>query len=150
MRALTAAITALVALVTLAIAYLYIAGHYGMSDARYRCEGQLSPLGGGNAQTTILRVQLYRWWMHWFRRGGVVFFERPSFIEYPATYLHMYTKVEDSRSHMAFGTGIDGAREGRLSWADMTLIVDTNDGTHFSGKCVRVPPNKSLERTRGG
>jgi hypothetical protein len=137
MRALASATSALVAIVLLAIAYLYAAGHYGMSDARYRCEGQLLPLGGGTAQTVNLRVQLYRWWMHWLRRGGVVFFEHPSFIEYPATYRHMYTKVEDSKSQIVFGTGLDGPREGRLSLNDMTLSIATHDGTRFSGVCVR-------------
>jgi hypothetical protein len=137
MRALASAISALVVLLLLAIAYLYAAGHYGMSDARYRCEGQLLPQGGGTAQTVNLRVQLYRWWMHWLRRGGVVFFEYPSFIEYPATYLNMFTKVKDYKSHIVFGTGVDGAREGRLSLNDMTLNVATPDGTRFFGVCVR-------------
>jgi hypothetical protein len=75
--------------------------------------------------------------MHWLRRGGVVFFEHPSFIEYPATYLRMFTKVETSESHIVFGTGLDGAREGRLSLDEMKLSVETHDGTRFSGFCVR-------------
>ena len=68
--------------------------------------------------------------MNWVKRGGVVFLEHPSFIEYPATYLRMYTKVE-------FWTGLEGPREGRLSLDDMTLTVATHDGTRFSGVCVR-------------
>jgi hypothetical protein len=115
MRAFTAAVSTIAVLVVLAIAYLFVAGRYGMSDARYSCEGQLLPQGGATAQTVKLRILLYRWWMHWLRRGGVVFFEHPSFIDYPATYLRMYAKVEASKSHIVFGTGLDGAREGRLS-----------------------------------
>jgi hypothetical protein len=107
-RVIASAASALVALVVLVIAYLYAAGHYGMSDARYRCEGQLLPLGGSTTQTVNLRVQLYRWWMHWLKRGGVVFFEYPSFIDYPATYLRFYTKIEQSKSHIAW----DGLRRG--------------------------------------
>jgi hypothetical protein len=137
MRALSSAISVLVVIVLLAIAYLYAASDYGMSDARYRCQGQLLPKGGGTAQTVNLRVQLYRWWMHWLRHGGVVFFEHPSFIEYPATYVRIYTKVENSNSHIIFGTGLDGVREGRLSLIDMTLSVAAHDGTRFSGVCVR-------------
>jgi hypothetical protein len=138
MRAFSTAISTLVVLVILAVAYLYVAGHYGMSDARYRCEGQLLPHGGNATQTVTLRVQLYRWWMHWLRRGGVVFFEHPSFIAYPATYLRMYGKVEEFESHIVFGTGLEGAREGRLSLDGGTLVVSTHDGTRFSGVCVRV------------
>jgi hypothetical protein len=149
MRPLASVASIVVALVLLAIGYLYAAGRYGMSDARYRCEGQLLPLGGGTTQTVELRIQLYRWWMHWLKRGGVVFLEHPSFREYPATYLRMYTKVEESRSHIVFWTGMEGAREGRLSLDDMTLTVATHDGTHFSGVCARVPPpDASMERTR--
>jgi hypothetical protein len=137
MRAIASAASVLVALVVLVIAYLYAAGHYGMSDARYRCEGQLLPQGGSTTQTANLRVQLYRWWMQWLKRGGVVFFEYPSFMDYPATYLNFYTKIEQSKSHIEFWTGLAGPREGRFSFEDMTLTVTTHDGTHFSGVCVR-------------
>jgi hypothetical protein len=106
MRALESAISALVAIVLLAITYIYAAGHYGMSDARYRCEGQLLPLGSGTAQTVSLRVRLYRSWMHWLRRGGVVFFEHPSFIEYPATYPH----VHEGREFQVTDSVWDGSR----------------------------------------
>jgi hypothetical protein len=123
--------------VVLVIAYLYAAGHYGMSDARYRCEGQLLPLGGGTTQTVNLRVQLYRWWMHWLKRGGVVFFEYPSFIDYPATYLRSYAKIEQSESRIAFWTGLEGPREGQFSFDSMALTITTHDGTSFSGVCVR-------------
>jgi hypothetical protein len=137
MRAVASVASVLVALVVLAIAFLYAAGHYGMSDARYRCEGRLLPTGGSTAQTVTLRVQLYRWWMHWLKRGGVVLFEYPSFIDYPATYLRSYSKIEQSESHIVFWTGLEGPREGQFSLDDMTLSVATHDGTRFSGVCVR-------------
>lgn len=137
MRAIASTASVLMALVLLAIAYMYAAEHYGMSDARYRCEGRLLPLGGSAMQTVELRVQLYRWWMHWLKRGGVVFFEYPSFIDYSATYLRFYTRVEQSKSQMVFWSGLEGPREGRFSFDDMALTITTHDGTRFSGVCVR-------------
>ena len=90
MRALNVAAIALVSLVLLGAAYLFSAGRYGMSVAQYTCVGELLPQGGSVAQSIKVRIQQYRWWMHWVRRGGIVFVERPSFIAYPDKYLHMY------------------------------------------------------------
>lgn len=138
MRALSAAAAVLVSLVLLAIAYLFAAGRYGMSDRRYSCVGQLLTEGRAAEQTLNVRIQEYRWWMHWIKRGGIVWVERPSFIAYPPTYLHSYTKLERSDAFLKFGTGIDGAREGRLSLVDMSLNIENMHGTKFSGVCSNL------------
>jgi hypothetical protein len=128
--------SALVSIVVLAAAYVWAAGRYGMSDDRYTCVGQLLPQGGSAAQTLNVRVQQYRWWMGWFKRGGVVFVERPSFRPDFETYLHMYSKVQGSPTLVVFGTGVDGAREGRLSLMDMSLTISNMHGVSFSGACT--------------
>jgi hypothetical protein len=128
--------SALLSIVVLAVAYLLAAGRYGMSDDRFTCVGKLVPQGGSVPQTLDVRMRQYRWWMRWVRRGGVVFVERPSFRPDFATYLHMYSKVEGSSALVVFGTGVDGAREGRLSLTDMTLTVSNMHGEDFSGVCT--------------
>jgi hypothetical protein len=129
---------ALVSIVSLAFAYLFAAGRYGMSDDRYTCVGQLLPQGGSVAQTLIVRVQQYRWWMRLVRREGVVFVEYPSFNADIEKYVNMYTKVEGSPTLVVFGTGLEGAREGRLSLTDMSLTISNMNGGRFSGICTEL------------